>query len=171
MPNRTLDRRRRDDDDRAEEAQPQRKDERILDLQRSAGNAAVARLLARDAVDKDATGSVHIAGLGDIKVRGGNLQAWAGKDSYDWVEVNSDPGKHSKKLEKLATDRTRMDIKVSITPRQQEGENLNVGGGYVLDIKDARIKGYAVEDGVEKWRVADFQDVRRTKITRSIGAG
>ena len=32
-------------------------------------------------------------------------------------------------------------------------------------------KGYVVEDGVETWRLADFQDVKRTKITRRIGAG
>ena len=54
--------------------------------------------------------------------------------------------------------------------RGKEGENLNVGGGTQLLIKGARIK-YSVVDGVETWQVIDFTDVKRTKITHSIGAG
>ena len=50
------------------------------------------------------------------------------------------------------------------------GENLNVGGGTQLLIKGARIK-YSVEGGVETWQVIDFTDVKRTKITHTIGAG
>lgn len=171
MSQRIIDRRRREAERTADAAAPQRSGaDPVLDLQRSAGNAAVARLLARDAVDKGATGSVHLSGVGDIKVSGGNLQTWAGKDSPDTVDVTSEPGKHSKKLEKLATERTRSDAKVSITPQQGTGENLNVGGGYILEITAARIKHYAVEGGAETWQLADFETVKRTKITRTIGS-
>ena len=60
---------------------------------------------------------------------------------------------------------------MTIAPAHRAGEELNVGGGTVLEIKGARIKGYFVEDGVETWRLADFENVKRTKITRKIGAG
>ena len=142
----------------------------LLLLQRSAGNAAVAQLLARAPAAKGTTGSVQIGGVGAIKVNGGNLEEWAGTDAPDAVEVASEQGKHSAKLEKLATARTKTDVKVTISPAHKEGENLNVGGGFVLEIKDARIKDYAVADGVETWQVADFASVKRTKITRTIGA-
>jgi hypothetical protein len=32
------------------------------------------------------------------------------------------------------------------------------------------IKHYAVEDGVQTWQLADFENVKRTKITHTIGA-
>ena len=60
---------------------------------------------------------------------------------------------------------------MTISPPHKEGENLNVGGGFVLEIKDARIKHYAVEGGAETWQVADFSSVKRTKITHTVGAG
>jgi hypothetical protein len=106
--------------------------------------------------------------VGQIKVKGGNLEEWAGKGAPDAVEVTSAKGKHSAKLEKLANAGTRTDVKVMIAPANQAGEQLNVGGGTLLEIKDARIKGYAVEEGVETWRVADFEHVKRTKTTRKI---
>ena len=126
-------------------------------------------MLARDPVR---TGSVHIAGVGDIKVKGGNLEEWAGTGSPDTVEVTSHKGKHSAKLERLSTDRARMDIKVMIAPAHNAGEDLNVGGGTQLEIKGTSIKGYSVDaDGVETWTITDFEKVARTKITRKIGAG
>ena len=130
----------------------------MLELQRSAGNAAVARMLARAPAAKGATGSVRIGGVGEIKVNGGNLEEWAGTGAPDAVEVASEKGGHSAKLEKLAAARTKTDVKVTISPPHKEGENLNVGGGFVLEIKDARIKRYAVEDGVETWQVAEFHE-------------
>jgi hypothetical protein len=137
-------------------------------LQRSIGNRAVGQVLARDPVR---TGSVKIPGVGDVKVKGGNLEEWGGNATLDWVEVTSKKGKHSAKLKKLETDRTKQDIKVTIEPPQKAGENLSVGSATVLDIKDARIKGYSVdEDGVETWRIGDFQNLHRTKITHTIGS-
>jgi hypothetical protein len=149
---------------------PDRISDPVLELQRTAGNAAVARMLARAPAAKGTTGSVQIGGVGEIKVNGGNLEEWAGKGAPDAVEVASEKGKHSAKLEKLATARTKTDVKVTISPAHKEGENLNVGGGIVLEITDARIKHYAAEDGVESWQLADFTNVKRTKITRTIGA-
>jgi hypothetical protein len=141
----------------------------VLALQRSIGNRAVAQVLARDPAR---TGSVKISGLGEIKVKGGNLEEWAGTAALDTVEVTSKKGKHSAKLQNLSTDRTRVDITVTIGAAHKEGEDLNVGGGTQLDIKGARIKGYSVDaDGVETWTVTDFEKVARTKITHKIGAG
>ena len=77
-------------------------------------------------------------------------------------------GKHSAKLERLPTARTRTDVKVTIAPANKAGDELSVGGGTLLEIKDARIQGYAVEDGIETWRVADFEAVKRTKITHKV---
>ena len=142
-------------------------DNPVLALQRAAGNRAVAQLIARSPSTK---GTVEISGVGKVKVKGGNLEAWTGKDSFDTVDVTSQKGKHSTKLEKLATARTRSDITIMIDPAGKEGENLNVGGGTQLLIKGARIK-YSVDGDVETWQVIDFTDVKRTKITHSIGAG
>jgi hypothetical protein len=139
----------------------------VLVLQRSIGNRAVGQVLARDDVR---TGNVQIAGVGTIKVKGGNLDAWAGKEVLDFVEVTSDKGKHSRKLEQLSTAGTKMDVTVMIAAANQAGEQLNVGGGTQLEIKDARVKGYAVKDGVETWRLAGFEQVHRTKITHRIGS-
>jgi hypothetical protein len=172
MPEWADDRRRREAGRTPPQPAPaHRSDDPVLELQRSAGNAAVARMLARAPAAKGATGSVRIGGVGEIKVNGGNLEEWAGTGAPDAVEVASEKGGHSAKLEKLAAARTRTDVKVTISPPHKEGENLNVGGGIVLEIKDARIKRYAIDDGVETWQVADFTNVKRTKTTHTIGAG
>jgi hypothetical protein len=173
MPERAIDRRRREASrtQSASQTLPPHGTDPLLELQRTAGNAAVARMLARDATEKGATGSAHIGGVGDIKVSGGNLQDWIGKGAPDTVELASEPGKHSAKLEKLATARTRTDVTVKISPAHKEGENLNVGGGTQLEITGARIKNYAVADGVETWRLVDFASVKRTQITHTVGAG
>lgn len=140
----------------------------VLALQRSIGNRAVGQVLARDPVR---TGTVKVPGVGEVKVKGGNLEDWAGTATLDSVEVTSQKGKHSAKLEKLSKDRTRADITVMIAPASKAGENLNVGGGIKLEIKDARIKGYSVDaHGVETWHVGDFEKVARTKVTHTIGA-
>jgi hypothetical protein len=167
MPKRVIDRRREPGRTDAGPSLLHRSSNPVLALQRAIGNRAVGRVLARAPVR---TGSVEIGGVGKIKVKGGNLEAWAGKEALDTVEVTSAKGKHSAKLEKLSTARTRVDVKVTIAPANNAGDALNVGGGTLLEIKGARIKGYAVEDGVETWRVGDFETVNRTKITRRIGA-
>jgi hypothetical protein len=143
-------------------------DNPVLALQRSIGNRAVAQMVAREPTR---TGSVEIPGVGTVKVKGGNLEEWAGKGAPDWVEVSSEKGKHSDKLEKFATARTKADIKVTIADAGKAGTELNVGGGTQLEIEGARITRYAVAEGVETWRVSDFTNVKRTKITHRIGSG
>ena len=168
MPERTTDRHRRPGRTQASPAQPRRRANPVIALQRSIGNRAVTQMLARTPTRK---GSVEIRGVGTIKVEAGNLEAWAGKETPESVDVTSKTGKHSAKLEKLATERTRTDVMVTITPAHEAGEDLNVGGGTSLKLHSARIKGYAVEDDVEKWRLAGFTEVNRKKETRRIVAG
>ena len=168
MPERKTDRRRAGGRAQAPPSLWRREDNPVLALQRWIGNRGVGQVLARTPVTR---GTVEIGGVGNIKVTGGNLEDWAGKGAPDTVEVTSEKGKHSTKLEKLATARTRKDIKVTIAPGQQAGEHLNVGGGTLLEIKEARVAGYTEQDGVETWRITDFVDVKRTKTTRKIGAG
>jgi hypothetical protein len=165
MPERTTDRHRGPGRTQASPSLPRRRSNPVLALQRAIGNRAVGQMLARTPVR---TGSVQIGAVGTIKVEGGNLEDWAGKGAPETVEVTSKKGKHSAKLEKLSKDRTRTDVKVTIGPAQQAGEELNVGGGTLLEIEDARITGYVVQDGVETWRVADFENVKRTKTTRKV---
>ena len=137
----------------------------VLALQRAIGNRAVAAVLARTPTR---TATVEIAGVGSIKVSGGNLDEWAGTAVLDTVEVTSKKGKHSAKLEKLANARTRTTVKVMIAPASAAGEHLNVGGGTLLEIQDARVKGYSVTDGVETWHLGDFEKVSRKQITHKV---
>jgi hypothetical protein len=165
MQDRVTHRRRKPGRTEADSSLLRRSSNPVLALQRSIGNRAVAQVLARDPVR---TGTVQIGGVGQIKVKGGNLEEWAGTATLDRVEVTSQKGKHSAKLQKLANARTRTDVKVTIAPPNKAGEQLSVGGGTLLEIKDAHIKDYAVEDGVETWRVDDFENLHRTKITHKI---
>jgi hypothetical protein len=137
----------------------------VLALQRSIGNRAVTQVLARDPVR---TGTVQIGGIGEIKVKGGNLADWTGKESYDTVQVTSQKGRHSAKLAKLAGAGTMMPVQVTIAAANEAGEQLNVGGGTLLDIKSARVEKYSVDGGLETWQVGAFQDVKRTKIVHRI---
>jgi hypothetical protein len=164
MPPRVSERRRELGRDQAQPS-VSRASNPVLVLQRSLGNRAVGKVLARAQVR---TGTVQIPGLGEIKVKGGNLDEWAGKAVLDTVEVTSEKGKHSAKLEQLSHAHDKMDIKVTISPANQAGENLSVGGGTLLEITDAHIRGYAIANGVEMWRIADFENVHRTKITHKI---
>jgi Tfp pilus assembly major pilin PilA len=165
MTERTTDRRREPGRSQAQRSPVHRSSNPVLALQRSIGNRAVAQVLARAAVR---TGTVQISGVGEIKVKGGNLDEWAGKETPDTVVVTSAKGKHSPKLEKLSNAGTRTDVKVTIAPANDAGEQLSVGGGTLLEIKDARIKGYTIQGGEETWRVAEFENLHRTKITHKI---
>jgi|SRR5690242_11443511 len=137
----------------------------ILALQRAIGNHAVAQVLARKPV---AGSAVHVPGVGDIKVTGGNLEEWTGGEAPNTVEVTSHKGRHSAKLEQLSSAGTKSDVKVKIAAANKAGEQLNVGGGTELEIKGARVKDYEVEGGVETWRLDDFTNVRRVKIVHTV---
>ena len=165
MPEGTSDRRREPGRSQAHRSPTHRSSNPVLALQRSIGNRAVAQVLARATVR---TGTVQVGGVGEIKVKGGNLDEWTGKDTPDTVDVTSAKGKHSAKLQKLSDAGTRTDVKVTIAAANSAGEELSVGGGTLLEIKGARIKGYAIKDGVETWRLAGFENVHRTKITHKV---
>jgi hypothetical protein len=168
MSDRDIDRRRAAARSQSAAPRARRPANPVLALQRVIGNRAVREVLARSPTR---SGTVTIAGVGEIKVKGGNLEEWAGKGAPDYVDVTSKKGKHSAKLEKLADARTRVDVTVMISPEDAAGQELNVGGGIQLEIKGARIKDYSVEDGNETWRIGDFTDVKRTRITHKIGSG
>src|SRR5690242_6700756 len=137
----------------------------VLALQRAAGNRAVAQLLARAPAT---SGTVHIHGVGDIKVTGGNLEDWTGGEAPDTVAVTSHKSRQSTKLAHLSEAGTKADVKVTIAPANHAGEQLNVGGGTVLEITGARIEGYAAEGGAETWRLAGFTNVHRSKVTHRV---
>src|SRR4051794_19595403 len=134
-------------------------------LPRSIGNRAVAQMLARAPAT---SGTVQIHGVGEIKVKGGNLDEWTGGEAPQAVEVTSHQGRQSAKLRQLADTRTRHDVKVTIAPANKAGEQLNVGGGTVLEITGAQVEGYAVDGGAERWRLAGFTAVHRIKVTHTV---
>jgi hypothetical protein len=86
MPERETDRRRKPPRTQASASLPRRGSNPILALQRSIGNRAVVQVLARTPVR---TGTVQISAVGEIKVKGGNLEEWTGTGAPDWVEVTS----------------------------------------------------------------------------------
>jgi hypothetical protein len=165
MPQHVIHRRREAEQSQADPSPARRIANPVVALQRSIGNRAVGQVLAREPVR---TGTVQIGGVGQIKVKGGNLEEWAGSATLYTVDVTSQKGKHSAKLQRLCNARTRSNVKVTIAPANKAGEQLNVGGGTVLEIENARVKDYVVEDGVETWRLGDFENVRRVKITHKI---
>jgi hypothetical protein len=137
----------------------------VLALQRSAGNRAVAQMLSRAPAT---SGTVQIHGVGEIKVKGGNLEDWTGGEAPNAVAVTSHKGRQSAKLQHLADARTKTDVKVTIAPANKAGEQLSVGGGTLLEIKGAQVEGYAVEGGAETWRLSGFTNVHRTMITHRV---
>jgi hypothetical protein len=164
MPEREIDRLR---ERRRPEAPPlprQREAHAVLALQRLIGNRAVAQVLAR----APSTGTVQIHGVGSVKVTGGNLEQWTGGDAPNTVDLESHHGRHSAKLEKASHEGTTADVKVTIAAANKAGEQLSVGGGTELDIKGAKVAHYAVEHGVETWRLVDFTNVHRTKIVHHV---
>lgn len=68
----------------------------------------------------------------------------------------------------MSTARTRTEVTVTIAPAEQAGETVSVGGGILLEIQQARIKSSIIGDGLETWRVGDFEKVKRTRITHKV---
>ena len=157
---------RRRERDRAQHSPVRPPPHPVLALQRAIGNRAVAQVLARAPATTGS--SVHLHGVGDIKVKGGNLEAWTGAETPQTVDVTSHKGRHSAKLEKLLHERTTCEVKVTIVPANKAGEQLDVGGGTVLEIKGALVEHYAVADGMETWRLGGSMSVHRTKVTHRI---
>jgi hypothetical protein len=168
MPERETDRRRERGRTQVSPQPLHREPHPVLALQRAIGNRAVAQMLARKPAATGPKDMVQIHGVGDIKVTGGNLDEWTGNEAPNTVELTSQKGRHSAKLEKLADAGTKTDVEVTIAPANKAGEQLSVGGGTVLEIKSARITDYEVDGGAETWRLADFTNVHRTKITHRV---
>lgn len=165
MPDRETHRRRVAAGSQADPSLRDRRSSPVIALQRSIGNRAVGQVLARSPVR---TGSVQMSGVPNIPVKGGNLDVWAGTEAPDTVDVTSKKGKHSRKLEQMSDAGTRTNVKVTIAPAYQAGEQVSIGGGIVLEIKHAIIKDYAFADGVETWRIAAFNDVNRAKVVHTV---
>lgn len=142
----------------------------VATLQTAIGNRAIGQVLARSPTT---TGTVKFGKLGSIEVSGGNLEDWTKPgEAFDTVDVTSKEGKHSAKLRKASTDRTKADVTVEIKGGKgggQQGGDLKVARGVRLEIKNARISGYAVDKRVETWRLTGFEKVNRTTITSSFG--
>src|SRR5690348_12060046 len=113
MPERVTPGRRQPGRSQTDSSLIRRSSDPVLALQRSIGNRAVGQVLAREPVR---TGTVQIGGVGQIKVKGGNLEEWAGTATLYTVDVTAHKGKHSAKLQKLCNARTRTNVKVTIAP-------------------------------------------------------
>jgi hypothetical protein len=137
----------------------------LLELQRTAGNHAVALVVSRTA---STTGTVQIGKL-KITVSDGNLAKWAvAGESPDSLQVSSQKGGHSAALERYSRDRTRIDsLTVTTAPMNKAGEQLNVGS-VVIEFSNARIMGYGIDGTTESWSVADFTAAKRTTTTRKV---
>jgi hypothetical protein len=145
-----------------------RASEPALTLQQAVGNRAFGQLLAR----KGSVNPTIKLGKSTIVVAGGNIADWAtGGDIPDALDVTSQKGKHSGELERLSKERTRVPVLTLTVAKQSKstgGEQLDVGS-LAIEIKNARIKGYALDGKTESWQVADFDNVHRTTITRKVG--
>ena len=139
----------------------------VLELQRTVGNRAVGRLLARKAAAPQQP-TVKI-GRWSIVVGGGNIAAWAANEVPDTLDVTSEKGKHSAELEKMSKEKTRIkSLTLTVAPRNKStGEHLDAGS-LAIEITNARIKGYVVDGTTESWHVADFDGVHRTTTSRKV---
>ena len=161
----------RETDRRREQPQPGRRLAGAPQLRtrssRCIGNRAVVQVLARAPVR---TGSIQIGAVGEIKVRGRNLDEWAGKGAPDTVEVTSKKGQAFRQARE-DVERTHQGGREGDDRACQQGRRgaRRGGRGPLLEIKDVRSgKAFAIEAGVETWRVADFENVKRTKVTHKI---
>lgn len=152
-----------------EPARPDRRaKERILALQRAAGNRAAGQVLARKASSGSKSPTVQFGKLA-IQVAGGNLAKWAANEVPETLEVTSEKGRHSTELEHLSTDRTRIkSLTLTVAAVNKAGEALDLGS-LAIEFTNARIKGYQVDGNTESWQVADFDGVHRTKTSHTIG--
>jgi hypothetical protein len=152
----------------ADVARARRGADPVMRLQGKIGNRATGRLLAR-APTTTAQGTVQIAKLPAIRIVGGNAGEWAAKKNPDTLEITSEKGKHSAKLERLSDDKTRVpSLKVTTPQVDQSGRHLDFGS-VEIEIAGARITGYTVDGKLETWRAVDFEAVRRTTTSRKSG--
>jgi hypothetical protein len=152
----------------AEVARARRSADPVLLLQAKIGNRGTGRVLARTPTTTP-QGTVQIGKLPAIKIVGGNAGEWAAKKNPDTLEITSEKGKHSTKLERLSNDKSRVpSLKVTTPQVDQSGQHLDFGS-VEIEFVNARIKGYTVDGKHETWRAVDFEAVRRTTTSRKSG--
>src|SRR5262245_54764237 len=122
----------------------------VLQVQRMAGNRATAQVLARKPAVKD-NGTVKVGKVSG-KVTGGNADDWAAKKDPETLEATSEKGKHSKELEKLSKEHTKIpSLKLTTPMVDQSGAHLDYGS-VEIEFYNARIDGYTVDGKAESWR-------------------
>jgi hypothetical protein len=164
---------RRRPEDRPSRAGRRAPDHPVLALQQSAGNRAVARMLAGSrTLALQATGAhqkptIKLGGL-SIEVEGGNIDAWAVPGGApDVLQVTSHKGKHSAELERLFKEHGKTDLTLTVAASNSSGSELDMGS-IEIKISNAHIKGYALDGDTESWQVADFDRVDRNKKTHTV---
>ena len=158
--------------ERRERGEPRRRPpaERVLALQRSAGNRAVSELLARapegtdTKEDAKATGPrATLPGIGTIPLLSWSFSSrsrqggGSGKSDVREMQFSSKVGKHSPALFKAAIDGPPMEVEV-------------VSGGMVLKLKGAIVSNYTTsgegDDAIETWTL-DFETIEQPKKAES----
>jgi hypothetical protein len=140
----------------------------VLQLQGQIGNRATGQVLARSPATKD-YGRVKIDKLPVIKIVDGNTDDWAAKKDPPTLEITSEKGTHSAKLEKLSKDKSRIPtLKVTTPMVDQSGKHLDYGS-VEIDFSNARITGYTINGKLETWSAVDFDGVHRTTISHKTG--
>jgi hypothetical protein len=165
--------RRRPDERRRDDATPEplRPEDRVLALQRSAGNRAVGALLARDTAkpeqeQKAAGARATLSGIGTIALVsvsfGANrsppgADAGRGEDAkIREILVSSKHGEHSPKLSKALLDGTSMDVEV-IVPSGKSTVRVKLKGAIV----SAYSTSGDGDGAMESWTL-DFQSMEHT---------
>ncbi len=140
--------------ERTAERQPRALD--VLALQRSAGNAAVSALLAREPVaeelksaekaDTSATGTVTLTGIGAIPLLAFSMGGSGRSKGESSFEFTSKPGPHSDKLIRALTEGTVVDAEVVLT------------SGLKIKLLKASIASYSTSGSegvpIEHWTLA-----------------
>lgn len=173
--------RRPDELDGRERGEPPRRPaaERVLALQRSAGNRAVSDLLARSPDAKEAEKSAGAAGLratlpgigtipllsvsfGASSGRGGSGSGSGSPPAVREVGLSSKAGEHSAKLLKASFDGRPMDVEI-VLPGQE--------GAVRIKLKGAIVSQYSTgsggeERGTEVWTLS-VQAIEQTSEAAS----
>ena len=169
--------RRADELDRRERDEPPRRPaaERVLALQRSAGNRAVSDLLARSPAVKDAEKSagasglsVTLSGIGTIPLLsvgfgassrgGGDGGAGSGKPpAVREVVLSSKVGEHSTKLMRASVEGQVMDVEI-ILPAKEGAVRIKLKGAIVSQYSTG---GRGEDRGTEVWTL-NFQAIEQT---------
>lgn len=140
----------------AHEAPAPAPSDRVLALQRSAGNQAVTALLARspDTQEKAAAGpTAKVGDIGTIPIEsvnfdlrrlGGGTAGRGREEAPKELTLSSRAGKHSARLQKAAVDGTAMDVEI----RVPHGKST-----IVITLKNAMISGYQTSGENETWQL------------------